>query len=285
MLISAPDLASHLRDPGWIIVDCRFNLMKPDAGRQSYLESHIPGAYYAHLDHDLAAPRRPGTGRHPLPDPAALRALFSSWGVEPATRVIAYDDSSGALAARLWWLLRWMGHRHTGLLDGGFNAWKAAGLPLDSGVPASVSGNFRGEPGHVPTVDVAEIEQDLDRGHLLVLDARTLARFQGREEPIDPVAGHIPGAVNAPFSDNLNADGTFRRPDELRKRFLGLMAGRRPEQVACMCGSGVTACHNLFALDLAGFTGPRLYNGSWSEWVTDPNRPVSTVPPELPSGR
>jgi thiosulfate/3-mercaptopyruvate sulfurtransferase len=278
LLISAQDLAAKLGAPDWVIVDCRFSLMKPDAGWQSYLEGHLPGAHYANLDRDLAAPRAPCTGRHPLPEPRTLRAAFSRWGVRPATHVIAYDDAGGAIAARLWWLLRWMGHRQAGLLDGGFNAWRAAGLPLATAATPAAAGEFHGEPGHMPTVDVAGIEANLRTARLTVLDARAPGRFQGREEPIDPVAGHVPGAVNAPFQDNLTSDGRFRPAEELRARFVRLAAERTPDEIVSMCGSGVTACHTLFALDVAGLHGARLYNGSWSEWITVPKRPIASGP-------
>jgi len=267
--------------PGVVVVDCRFNLMKPEAGRADWLAGHIPGAFYADLDRDLAGPASPATGRHPLPDPERLRVLFSSFGIGPETRVVAYDEGPGAIAARLWWLLRWMGHRHAALLDGGLAAWRAAGLPLATDAPAPVPGrSFTGQPGAMPTRDTAKLAAALASGdgRLRLLDARAPDRFAGTTEPIDPVAGHVPGAINAPFTGNLGSDGRFLSPGELAARFAALAGNRSPADVVCMCGSGVTACHNLFALELAGLSGAALYPGSWSEWIRSPDRPVAKGP-------
>ncbi len=275
LLTSAAELSRHLGADDWVVVDCRFNLARPDAGEAAYREGHIPGAWYAHLDRDLASPVTPQSGRHPLPEPASLVKLFSTWGVGPSTRVVAYDDAGGALAARLWWLLRWMGHRHAALLDGGIAAWRAAGLPLSTERPVARGGAFRGTPGHMPVAEVAELERRLGADNLLLLDARAPARYHGREETIDPVAGHVPGAVNLPFSNNLAPDGRFRDVAELRAAFAPLVAGRGRGDIVAMCGSGVTACHDIFALELAGVTDVRLYPGSWSEWIRSPHRAVA----------
>lgn len=266
-------------DPrGVVVVDCRFNLMKPEAGRAAWLAGHIPGAFYADLDRDLAGPASPTTGRHPLPDPERLRALFGSFGIGPETPVVAYDEGPGAIAARLWWLLRWMGHPHVALLDGGLAAWQAAGLPLATDPPAAAPVRFTGQPGAMPSWETAPLAAALASGdtRLRLLDARAPDRFAGTTEPIDPVAGHVPGAINAPFTGNLGSDGRFLPPRELAARFAALAAGRSPGDVVCMCGSGVTACHNVFALELAGLPGAALYPGSWSEWIRSPDRPVAT---------
>ena len=275
MLVSAAELSRHLDSSDWVVVDCRFNLARPDAGEAAYRGGHIPGAFYAHLDRDLSSPRTPDSGRHPLPKPANLVTLFSAWGIGPSTRVVAYDDVGGAIAARLWWLLRWMGHGQAALLDGGLAAWQAAGMPLSAELPAARTAAFRGTPGHMPVAEVAEIERRLGDSHFLLVDARARARFLGQEEPIDPVAGHVPGAVNLPFQNGLTADGRFRDAGELRAALAPLVAGRRPEDVGAMCGSGVTACHDIFAFELAGLSGSRLYPGSWSEWIRSAPRPVA----------
>lgn len=266
------EAASH---PAVVPVDCRFNLMKPDAGRAAWQAGHIPGAWFADLDQDLAAPRTADSGRHPLPDPARLRELFSRFGIGPDTPVVVYDEGGGALAARLWWLLRWMGHARVSLLDGGLGAWERAGLPVTTEVPAARPARFAGQPGHMPTVDVATLAGRLGRGDLRLLDARAPERFHGRTEPIDPVGGHVPGAVNAPFGGNLGADGRFRPAAELAARYRELTGGRPASDVVCMCGSGVTACHAILALEIAGLPRATLYPGSWSEWIRAPDRPVA----------
>lgn len=285
LLIPVQDLAAGLgQGPAapatgsapWVVVDCRFNLLKPDAGRAAYLDGHIPGAWYADLDQELSAPRGPHTGRHPLPDPEQLRALFGRFGITPDTRVVAYDEAGGGLAARLWWLLRWMGHRSVVLLDGGLAAWQKAGLPISQETPVPCHGHFEGQPGHMPVLHTAQVSAALDEDAIRLLDARAEERFRGRVEPIDPVAGHVPGALNVPFAGNLAADNRFETPEYLAQRYAPLVAGRQPEEIVCMCGSGVTACHGIFALELAGIPGVALYPGSWSEWIRSPDRPVAT---------
>lgn len=278
MLISAEELASEMREPGLVRVDCRFNLLKPEAGRAAWQAGHIPGAFHADLDRDLSGPRQPGTGRHPLPDAAQLQALFSHYGIGTDTPVVAYDEDGGALAARLWWLLRWMGHSRVRLLDGGLGAWRKAGLALATDAPVPGKGQFAGQPGHMPVRDAQAVAAGLAHGNITLIDVRAEDRFLGRVEPIDPVAGHIPGAVNAPFAGNLAADGRFQPGERLFRRYDGLAEGREPGQFVCMCGSGVTACHAIFALELAGMKGAALYPGSWSEWIRSPERPVSRAP-------
>jgi thiosulfate/3-mercaptopyruvate sulfurtransferase len=277
-LIDAPTLAARLGDPDWVIVDCRFNLLDPQAGRAAYLRGHIPGARYADLDRDLARPPGPADGRHPLPHRRELAARLGAWGIANSSTVVAYDDGSGAIAARLWWLLHWLGHRASLVLDGGFAAWTAAGLPVESEAPSWQPARFT--PGAGAGADVvtgAELP-GLQRAGALLVDARAAPRYRGEQEPIDPVAGHVPGAVNRPFSANVTADGRFRPPAELKRELETLLAGRPPEQLIAMCGSGVTACHLLLALATAGLPGGKLYAGSWSEWIRDPERPIRTGP-------
>lgn len=286
LLISVAELANALGPAtdgpgggsggrGLVIVDCRFNLMQPEAGRAAWLEGHIPGACYADLDRDLSAPRRPDTGRHPLPDPDQLRALFGGFGIGRNTRVVAYDEGGGGLAARLWWLLRWMGHGSVVLLDGGFAAWQKAGLPVSRDVPQPRPGRFEGEAGHMPVRDASQVATGLAGGTIRLLDMRAEDRFRGAVEPIDPVAGHVPGAVNAPFGGNLTADNRFQPEEVLARRYAALVDHRPSRDIVCMCGSGVTACHGILALELAGMPGAALYPGSWSEWIRSPDRPVA----------
>lgn len=274
-LIDIAALKTHLRDPDWIMVDCRFNLMEPEAGRRAYRENHLPGARYAHLDDDLSGPITPETGRHPLPDPARLAQRFGAWGIGHHTQVVAYDDLGGMLAAaRLWWLLRWLGHETVAVLDGGLPAWLNAGLPLTAELPVASSTRFDARPDDRLWLTAAQV-QALPPDHV-VLDARGAARYRGEMEPIDPVAGHIPGAVNLPTDGHLTPEGGFLPTVELRARFDAALSGKPPAAIVHSCGSGVTACHNLLAMEAAGLPGSRLYPGSWSEWIRDPGRPVAT---------
>ncbi|MBE7375343.1 sulfurtransferase [Pseudomonas lopnurensis] len=276
-LISPTQLADRLQDPRLLILDCRFALEDPGYGQRSYAEAHIPGARFADLEKDLSGPVTPGkTGRHPLPAPEELLARLQAWGLNDDSQVVLYDDGPGAFAAHAWWLLVWLGKRDgLYLLDGGLDAWREAGLPLDATVPTIRRGSFAGHADATLVVDAQQLAERLGNPDLTLLDARALPRFRGEVEPIDPVAGHIPGALCAPFGDNLDANGRFLNPEQLRARFTELL-GERPAQAAvAYCGSGVTACHNLFALSLAGYPLITLYPGSWSEWITDPGRPVA----------
>lgn len=285
-LIAPRELAASLGEPGLVIIDCRFNLGSTGWGEQEYARERIPGARYAHLDHDLSGPVAAGTGRHPLPAPQTLAERLSHWGVDTRTQVIAYDQGPGAYAARLWWLLRWMGHAGVAVLDGGLAEWQAQQLPMDSGPPgaaAAPSARFEGHPEERRVARTAEIERAVDEGalarrDLVLVDARAADRFAGCNETLDPVAGHVPGACNHPFTDNLSG-GRFLPAAVLRERFERLLAGRPAEALISMCGSGVTACHNLLALEAAGLRGARLYAGSWSEWIRDPRRPVAKNSP------
>ncbi|MEW6415064.1 MAG: sulfurtransferase [Pseudomonadota bacterium] len=275
-LVSTEDLAAHLDDPNWIVLDCRFTLTDTEAGRQAYLKSHIPGARYVHLDEDLSAPVGEKTGRHPLPDPQVLNDKLCQWGVGVNKQVVVYDDSFGAMAVRLWWLMRWLGHPGVALLDGGFPKWTREKRPVSSmpPVPHKAACACLPEPSLVVTAD--EVLRASQNGDQIIIDARPDRRFTGEFEPLDPVAGHVPGAINRPFEDNLDLDGTFQPPEALREEYQALLRGRAPWQVIHMCGSGVTACHNILAMEIAGLPGSRLYPGSWSEWITDPSRPVAT---------
>jgi thiosulfate/3-mercaptopyruvate sulfurtransferase len=269
-LITPAELAA---DKALIVFDCRFSLLDKPAGRRSWEAGHIPGARFADLEQDLSSPAGKG-GRHPLPDRDALAARFRAWGVNDDSRLVCYDQASGALAGRFWWLARWLGHAAVRVLDGGLDAWIAASLPTDHETALPAPGNFRARAPLTRVVSVADVAvADAPGAKGKLLDAREAARYRGEQESIDPVAGHIPGAISAPFSDNLAA-GRFKSPEQLRARFAAL--GLDPQQdIFSYCGSGVTATHNILALKLAGYPEPALYPGSWSEWITDPARPVA----------
>jgi thiosulfate/3-mercaptopyruvate sulfurtransferase len=276
-LIAAGELAAHLDDPDWAVVDCRFSLQDTGQGLRAYQAGHIPGAVYAHLDEDLSGPVVPGhTGRHPLPEPEVFAARLGRWGIGNTTQVVAYDDAGGAYAARLWWMLRWLGHEAVAVLDGGWPTWVAAGLPQRAGIetrhPTVFTARLRPElVATASEVMVRRLDPDWR-----VLDARGADRFRGENETLDPVAGHIPGAVSAPYADNLAPDGRFRDPASLRRRYQNLLGTVPAARTICYCGSGVTAAHDLLAIFHVGLGEGRLYPGSWSEWITDPTRPIAT---------
>jgi len=279
-LIEPTGLARHLDDPGWAILDCRFDLARPDWGAHAFAAAHIPHALYAHLDEDLSAPRTARSGRHPLPQVEVLAATFGRWGIDERVQVIAYDQGSGAFAARLWWLLRWLGHPPVAVLNGGLAAWERAGLPLSTENEPRAPRRFTARPDGRLLATGTEVAAAVGSGALtcgqqLLIDARSADRFAGENETIDPVAGHIPGARNHPFAGNLDAQGRFLEAGQLRRAWDNTLRGVSPRQLIAMCGSGVTACHNLLALEVAGFPGARLYAGSWSEWITDPAHPVA----------
>jgi thiosulfate/3-mercaptopyruvate sulfurtransferase len=277
-LLQAAGLMNHLQDPDWLLVDCRFELTRPEAGERAWSQGHIPGAVYAHLDRDLSGPVTPESGRHPLPAPAHFARTLSRWGVTPGTQVVAYDASAGVFAARLWWMLRWLGHDAVAVLDGGLQAWLAAGGGLDASEPVRQCSEFVPRPRPEMVVSTAELARMLERDACLLVDARAAERFEGRSEPLDPVAGHVPGAVNHPTGLNLGEDGRLKPASELGEIWAATLAGSAAADTICMCGSGVTACHNLLALERAGLGGSRLYVGSWSEWIRDPGRPVAQGP-------
>lgn len=276
LLLSAKQLAARLDGGDVLVFDCRFDLADPGRGRRAWLDGHVPGARYAHLDDDLSGPLTGASGRHPLPAPEAFAAFLARSGWTPGCPVVAYDAQGGAFAARLWWLLRYFGQPQAALLDGGIDAWTRAGLPLETGpVVPEPAPAVKLQPDPSLTLDAESVRRGLSRGEIVLLDARAANRFAGRDETLDPVAGHVPGARNRPFALNLDAGGRFRDTGELREGFA-TTAGDAPARVVHMCGSGVTACHNLYAMELAGLPGSRLYPGSWSEWIRDPARPVAT---------
>ncbi len=272
-LVTVDEVSRRLGDPDLVIVDCRYNLMDREAGRCAYLEGHVPGARYAHLHDDLAGEPLTDHGRHPLPSPEALTALFSRLGIEEGVQVVVYDDADAGIAARLWWLLRYMSHEAVAVMDGGWRAWTAAGLALESGFSEAGSRQFRGAPRKDWVVTLAEVP-----AQACLVDARATPRYRGDEEPLDPKAGHIPGARSHPFSSNVQADGRFKSRQELAKLFDDTLKGDSPESAVYYCGSGVTACQLLLAAAHAGLPPGRLYAGSWSEWCRDPGRPVASGP-------
>jgi thiosulfate/3-mercaptopyruvate sulfurtransferase len=277
LLVSSEELVSHLGDAGWRIFDCRHDLQNTEYGAQAYAKGHIAGALFLHLDRDLSGVKNGRNGRHPLPDPAAFAVRMNACGVDPDTRVVAYDNEGGVFAARLWWMLRWLGHDKVALLDGGLAGWRRAKQALVVDVPAFPAARWEPKPRRTMVVDAGFVQSRLDSPEVLILDARAPERFSGQQETIDPVGGHIPGAVNRHYFDNLDDAGAcFKPTDELRAEFDQLLAGREPSDVIQQCGSGVTACHNILAMELAGLSGSKLYAGSWSEWCADPSRPMAT---------
>lgn len=277
-LISTEQLHAHLDDPAWTIVDCRYDLNDESWGDAQYRGAHIPGAIYASLGRDLAGPRDGRNGRHPLPSHEAMAATFGRLGVTSGIQVIAYDQDTGMYASRLWWMLRYMGHDAVAVLDGGFARWLREGRPTQSGVATAKSTTFTGTPRAAMRLTANQVRARLGDPSMTLVDARGPARYEGREEPLDRVAGHIPGARNHFYQWNLQPDGTFLPAEALRERFALVLGPTPPEQVAVYCGSGVTACHNLLAMERAGLTGARLFPGSWSEWSADPDKPVETGP-------
>lgn len=275
-LIRRDELALHLGEPNWAVVDCRFTLGKPDRGHDAYLRGHIPGAVYAHLDRDLAGPVVTGrTGRHPLPDVETFSRTLSAWGIDAAVQVVAADDSGGSMAARLWWMLRWLGHDAVAVLDGGWQAWQEAGYPVREGEETRAPRNFVAHPRGERVVSVAEVATHLGDPGFRLVDARAPDRYRGENETIDPVAGHIPGALSLPYAGNLDSAGLFRPKEALRSRFRAALGERHPTSTVFYCGSGVSATHDLLAMAHAGLGDGRLFPGSWSEWIADPDRPVA----------
>lgn len=272
LLVTAGELAAH---PEWRVFDCRHDLKNPEYGRQAYTRGHIPGALFINLDEDLSGTADGNNGRHPLPDIDAFAKRMSDCGVDSSTQVVAYDNEGGIFASRLWWLLRWLGQERVAVLDGGLAGWKRSKGALEEKVVAVAPRQFVPRPQDI-AVDVGRVLADLGSERILILDARSPERFRGENETLDPVGGRIPGAVNRFYFENLDDDGCFFRPPaELRAEFAELLGGRPAAQVVQQCGSGVTACHNLLAMELAGLCGSKLYPGSWSEWCADPSRPVA----------
>jgi len=275
-LISTDELARELADPALVLVDCRHNLSDVEAGERAYLASHLPGARFMHMDRDLSGERTGTNGRHPLPDVAALSAGLSRIGIDASKQVVAYDQNNGMWASRLWWLLHWLGHEAAAVLDGGIDKWIAEGRPTTADMPRVTPARFVAMTPR-PVASSAEILQHLrdQAAALTIVDARAPERFRGDIEPLDPVAGHIPGAINRPYGANLTPRGTFKPAELLRSEFEAQLGAAPLSSVVHQCGSGVTACHNLLAMAVAGLPGSRLYPGSWSEWVSDPTHPVA----------
>jgi thiosulfate/3-mercaptopyruvate sulfurtransferase len=273
-LISAAELAARLPDPAWVIVDCRHNLADVDAGERTYRAAHIAGAQFMHMDRDLSGARTGVNGRHPLPRIADIGATLGRAGIDDSKQVIAYDQNNGMWASRLWWLLQWLGNPAAAVLDGGLDRWIAEGHLLTAEEPHRQPATFIARQP-APTASAGELLEHLHDGALTVIDARAPERYRGDVEPIDRVAGHIPGAVNRPYTANLTEQGIFKPAPQLRAEFQTLLDGAPPEAVVHQCGSGVTSCHNVLAMAIAGLPGSRLYPGSWSEWIAGPERPIA----------
>ena len=274
-VISTEQLNQHLLDPQWVVIDCRFTLTETEAGRSAYAKSHLPGARYAHLDQDLSGTKTGHNGRHPLPDIQSFTQTLGNWGIDQATQVVVYDDSFGAIAVRLWWMLRWMGHDAVALLDGGLPKWQREQRLTVQDLPQVIPKIFAPQVRHALLAETDSVLKATETQSHLIVDARAEMRFIGEIEPLDAVAGHIPGAKNLPFDDNLDLDGTLQSAEDLRQQYLEFLGENSPEQVIHMCGSGVTACHNILAMEIAGLPSGRLYAGSWSEWIDDPKHPVA----------
>jgi len=275
-IVSTTELAAHLTDPDWVILDCQHDLLNHAFGRESYAKEHIPGAHFVSMEADMAGVKTGRNGRHPLPTPEALAATFSRLGVTADRQVVAYDSSQNNYAGRVWWTLRWLGHTRVAVLDGGLGKWKAEGRTLTAEVPAPRPAAFIGHADDSMRVSVDTILAAIGKPGLKVVDARAADRYSGAAETIDPVGGHIPGALLRFWKENIKPDGTYKSPEDLRAEFQRLLGGTPPSEVVHQCGSGVSACNNMVAMELAGLTGAKLYVGSWSEWCSDPSRPVAT---------
>lgn len=273
-IIACQELQTNLNHKDWAIVDCRFDLMDPEWGETEYAKLHIPGAVYAHMNKDLSSPITPTSGRHPLPDPDEFYKSMERLGINNDTQVIAYDATSGSFAARLWFLLRMYGHKKVAVLDGGFPMWSKMGLPIESGVRSNPAGNFCGKPDLGMIISTSEIEKIYSNPEWRVIDSRAPERYSGKQETIDVKAGHIPGAVNHFYGKNLDTAGLFHSKEVLREQFAPVLRSFPPDKTVVYCGSGVTSAHNLLAMAIAGFPQPLLYNGSWSEWIRDPDHPI-----------
>ena len=273
-IISAEELYKNINNRDWYIFDCRFSLSNPTEGETKFNQAHLPTAQFVNMDKDLASAITPKTGRHPLPDPEVFIQKLQSWGVSNSSQVICYDDLSGAFAARMWWLLKWLGHDDVAVLDGGIDKWNERDLPLETDVHTRTEGTFSGQASHNMWVKVDYVQQQLTLSKINLIDARTKERFTADDSKTDPVPGHVPGAMSYPFSENLSKQGVFLSKSELSERFVNLYADEQKEVIS-MCGSGITACHNLLAMRVAGLPMARLYAGSWSEWIKEKSRPVA----------
>lgn len=275
-IISADELANIIDHDDVRIFDCRFLLKDPNGGLKKYEEGHIPNAQFADMDTQLSSAMTAQSGRHPLPNVNDFIKQLSAWGINENTQVIAYDDISGAFAARMWWMLRWVGHNKVAVLDGGIQKWQAQGGALSTETPSFASSNFVADIHMEWLIDIDSVQTELAKGNITLIDARAADRYTGKDQKTDPVPGHVPGANNLPFGGNLTKDGIFASSEIIRSRFTALIADQSLDKVVNMCGSGVTACHNLLALEIAGLTPTKLFVGSWSQWFKDPNRPVAT---------
>jgi thiosulfate/3-mercaptopyruvate sulfurtransferase len=273
-LVSVAELAAHLDDGNWIVCDCRHDLANYHFGRRAYAQSHIPSARFLHLDEDLSGPKTGRNGRHPLPHPITFTLRLAALGIDNSKQIVAYDSSGAPYAARLWWMLRWIGHSKASVLDGGWEAWTSAAKPVTAALPVITPASYNPHLTPQLAVDAKLVQKSIGGNEIRVLDARSPDRFRGENETLDPVAGHIPGAANRFFKQNLEANGRFKPAATLQQEFTSLLDTRAPASIVHQCGSGVTACHNLLAMEIAGLAGSRLYPGSWSEWVSDRTRPV-----------
>ena len=275
-LIDVDELQAQLTQAAWHVVDCRFNLMQPAQGQEDYERGHIPGASYANLDSDLAGTVSDSSGRHPLPFARQFAATLSSWGIDNNSQVVVYDGGSGAIAARLWWMLKWVGHDRVAVLNGGFAAWQEAAYEVSDVVESVTASSFQAQPNPDLVISTADLEDAMHAGNAPILvDARDRARFAGEAEPIDSVAGHVPGAINHPFSESVDEKGAWKSVQEIRESWSGVLGADQDRPWVAMCGSGVTACHLALSARLAGYCIPALYVGSWSEWIRDPGRPIT----------
>jgi len=275
-IISSDLLQQHLDDPNWRIVDCRYNLMETDEGLSLYQMEHIPNAVYAHLARDLSSPASNNSGRHPLPDAEQFILTLEAWGIDNRKQVVVYDDAGGSFAARLWWMLRWLGHESVAVLDGGYSVWKQQGLPTTNTIPHFDPTTFTGNPDMGMLVNSDALQEHLGNSTVLLIDVRDPQRYSGQEEPIDNIAGHVPGAINIPWKNNVANNGMYLPRAQLHDQYSKLLEDAAGKDIVFMCGSGVTACHSLVAMEYIGITGAQLYPGSWSEWITDNNRPIAT---------
>ena len=275
-IISVEDLNKNLNTQDWLIFDCRFILKDPEGGLKKFNQGHIPGAQFADMDKDLASPMTSTSGRHPLPNPDEFINKLQSWGVNNTSQIICYDDMSGAFAARMWWLLKWLGYNDVAVLDGGIDKWTANNLTLETDTQQKAAGSFSGQANNDMWVDVEFVQKELAENNITLLDARSAERFTAKDTKTDPVAGHVPGAMSYPFAENLSKQGVFLPLEELQKRFAPMLSSSEKKEVINMCGSGVTACHNLLAMSIAELPMTRLFVGSWSEWIKDKSRPVAT---------
>jgi len=276
-IISAENLIKNINNKEFIIFDCRCDIKETSYGIDQYTEGHIPNAIFVDIDTDLADKKTSTSGRHPLPDPKILTEKLCNWGMSNTKQVVIYDDAGGAFAGRMWWILRWLGHEKTALLDGGLGAYMAVGGKLTSEITAYANTSFDISANDAMHVTIKEVEDAQYRMDKLIIDARSKERYLGIKDMVDPIAGHVPGAISYPLGNNLDKTGCFKSAEELKLQFSKVIGDTKSEDIISMCGSGITACHNILAMEIAGIKNVRLYVGSWSEWITDKNRPVATI--------